>query len=260
MKPNISEFSYGYALTSELLNHFMLQTGEAPFFPSLLKEGKLGYDVKIPHRGLPIFLQFKLSDYMFYSSAKGSDLVAVPHYRMYLRPLKHSQLHNLLLALENTGNDVYYATPEFHQPHELNDAYAYTRVVKRSAFFRPKAIGRLPDNGQHFLIFGAGAKYGYRLSEPQRVSKEHGPTLFAEQIAARVRSDDARLLDTQYFRQLGDEMRELWEPSAQTMAPPERNVFVNTLESVRAQRGPLEYVSYVSRTLFDCQFLIALQE
>ena len=42
---------------------------------------------------------------------------------MRLRPLKHSQQHDLLLDLEQQGNDVYYAAPEFHLPDELNKAY-----------------------------------------------------------------------------------------------------------------------------------------
>jgi hypothetical protein len=44
MGPNISEFSFGYALTSELLNYYKLMATGAPVFPSLTAEGTLGYD------------------------------------------------------------------------------------------------------------------------------------------------------------------------------------------------------------------------
>ena len=57
MKPNISEFSYGYALTSELVRLFGIKGVGAPVFPSLKEEGSVGYDVQVP--GLPLFLQFK---------------------------------------------------------------------------------------------------------------------------------------------------------------------------------------------------------
>ncbi len=86
MKPNISEFSYGYALTSELVRLFGIKGVGAPVFPSLREEGNLGYDVQIP--GLPLFLQFKLSDEMVSSTAHQSDLLGVPHLRMHLRPLR----------------------------------------------------------------------------------------------------------------------------------------------------------------------------
>jgi hypothetical protein len=66
MRPLISEFSYGYALTEEIVSYHRHKMKVAPVFPSLYKEGKdgYGYDVSIDVLGIPIFLQFKLSDYM----------------------------------------------------------------------------------------------------------------------------------------------------------------------------------------------------
>ena len=80
MKPKFSEFSYGYAVTEELI-----KSGEVtapPEFPSLYAEGQLGggYDVKISF-GIPIFLQFKLSDYLSRSSAKEFKTIGGPYCR-----------------------------------------------------------------------------------------------------------------------------------------------------------------------------------
>lgn len=66
MKPNISEFSYGYALTDELVHASGITITGAPVFPSLYSEGQAGggWDVRIDRPGVPLFLQFKLSDKM----------------------------------------------------------------------------------------------------------------------------------------------------------------------------------------------------
>ncbi|MBH8615229.1 hypothetical protein I4N56_033470 [Pseudomonas mohnii] len=59
MTPNISEFSYGYAVTNEVVNLLGTSIAAAPQFPTLYAEGQAGggYDVKIVG-GIPIFLQF----------------------------------------------------------------------------------------------------------------------------------------------------------------------------------------------------------
>ena len=127
MKPNTSEFSYGYAVTDELIHRHGLPITASPVFPSLYQEGQIGggYDVHLPMMGLPLFLQFKLSDHMVRRSAREAQAghLSVPYYRMHLRPKRHSAQHEMLLNLENIGGPaVYYVAPAFHQSSELNDA------------------------------------------------------------------------------------------------------------------------------------------
>ena len=66
MKPDIAEFNYGYALTDELIHWHGAGITAVPIFPSLYDEGQPGggYDVKLDRGGIPLFLQFKLSDCM----------------------------------------------------------------------------------------------------------------------------------------------------------------------------------------------------
>src|SRR5262245_45681687 len=145
MNPDFSEFSYGYAVTEEMVASLKAVIIGAPIFPSLYEEGKKGggYDLKIPLAGKPIFLQFKLSDYLKKRSAKEHQQgkLRVPYYRMHLRPLRHSDQHNLLLDLDTSGETVFYIAPEFHLPEELNDHYLRKRVVQNSVAFRPRDIG-----------------------------------------------------------------------------------------------------------------------
>ncbi len=73
MKPDISEFSYAYALVEDLIVWQKTSLTAAPIFPSLIKEGRSGggYDVRLDRPSIPLFLQFRLSDYMTGPKAEG---------------------------------------------------------------------------------------------------------------------------------------------------------------------------------------------
>jgi hypothetical protein len=64
MKPDISDFSYGYAVTEALVKRWRPTLDTAPVFPSLIDQGGLGYDVSLVRQGIPYFLQFKLTECM----------------------------------------------------------------------------------------------------------------------------------------------------------------------------------------------------
>jgi hypothetical protein len=86
MKPDISEFSYGYALTDELIHWHGTGITAVPIFPSLYDERQPGggYDVKLDRGGIPLFLQFKLSDCMVRGTAQEvrSGSFSCPFYRI----------------------------------------------------------------------------------------------------------------------------------------------------------------------------------
>src|SRR5262249_10714370 len=128
MTPDLSEFSYGFALTHELVGRIG-PLRAAPIFPSLLEEGKAGggYDVNLNAPGFPLYLQFKRADCMTRSSAReiaqfGLPL-NLPYYRMKVTERKRSAQHELLLELDDGNNQVFYASPCFHTVPELNDAW-----------------------------------------------------------------------------------------------------------------------------------------
>ncbi len=172
MRPDISEFSYGYALTETLISTVPRRLKAAPVFPSLIEEGKTGgYDVELPFDGFPLFLQFKLADSMKRSSCIESKLGALhpPFFRMHLRPTKHSRQHPLLLALESSGAAVFYAAPYFSDTSELNKHYLSKTVATNSIFFRPSEIGPLPDDGDHHVAFARGKPAYLCSAEPRRI-------------------------------------------------------------------------------------------
>ena len=171
MKPEISEFSYGFALTNELVGWVALSA--APVFPSLIEEGKAGggYDVKLDRPGVPLFLQFKRSHCMVRRAAREYQAVRatggklnVPYYRFPITESSTSDQHEMLLALDNGSNLVFYAAPRFHRVNEINQAWSRTDVARRSLFVAPSAIGSL-DNAQHHVAFDGRSTW--LCSEPR---------------------------------------------------------------------------------------------
>lgn len=171
MKPEISEFSYGFALTNELVGWVALSA--APVFPSLIEEGKAGggYDVKLDRPGVPLFLQFKRSHCMVRRTAKEHQAVVavggtlnVPYYRFPITEAATSDQHELLLALDDGSNLVFYAAPRFHRRNEINQAWSRADVARRSLFVAPWTIGPL-DDAQHHVAFDSGNTW--LCSEPR---------------------------------------------------------------------------------------------
>lgn len=256
MHPDISEFSYGYALTETLISAVPGGLRAAPVFPSLLDEGKPGggFDVHLPFTGFPLFLQFKLSHRMVRDTAIEAQLNALkpPFYRMHLRPMKHSQQHPMLLALEASGAAVYYAAPYFHTPSELNDAYTRREVVQRSIFIRPSVIGALPDFDDHHVSFKRGS-----------------PTYLCSDDPKVLRRRD--LGDDEFKKELltGFEERDHLEPTKESATEwadrlegivQERSRYIEWIDagklSMLRDRHPLARFSYLARTFFGCNVVL----
>ncbi|MGN6528276.1 MAG: hypothetical protein ACTHL8_17945 [Burkholderiaceae bacterium] len=259
MKPDFSEFSYGYAVTEELVSKHKAAVIAAPLFPSLYEEGKSGggYDVKIPLVGKPVFLQFKLSDQLQRSNAKEyvSGLLGVPYYRMHIRPAKHSDQHNLLLDLESSGESVFYVAPEFHLPAELNAYYLSGTIVNNSAAFSPLAIGAMPDDDEHYIVFGRGTSTGYRCSdyskEVVKFDLENGLRPLLDARGARDRT-----LDEGGLRDISNRMLDVLASGEERLRSRQKSIDIPGLRKIVVDRDPLESIGYMARTFFDAELLI----
>lgn len=98
MESGFSEFTYGFAVTHELVTRWFGRSA-VPVFPSLIAEGRPGggYDVFLKKPGYPLFLQFKLSEFMSRRQSSEWRLFNSPYYRFWLRAPRHSDQHALLL-------------------------------------------------------------------------------------------------------------------------------------------------------------------
>jgi hypothetical protein len=253
MQPNISEFTYGYALTNELMRRHRLNRAGAPSFPSLQQEGQPGggYDVELPL--IALFLQFKLSHYMKGGNSKHAGVIGLPYYRAALRARKYSMQHELLLVLEAGANDVYYCAPRFHEFDELNEAFITRTVAARSIFFRPTDIGELPDDDEHFIAFKRNAARGFFCSDPKEIPPVSPDDIFSGRLGHR-RTD--RLLT--FYEALATELAQTFERSVtgRGRLDAQTRRLVDTSRRVPPGGRAEERAGLLSLTLFGCELLV----
>lgn len=263
MEATFSEFSYGYALTEELASGKWGTLIGTPIFPSLRKEGQSGggYDVQLPLMGTPLFLQFKLSHYLHRSNALEWSLFNSPYYRMYLRPLKYSNQHELLMTLEqNNIGGVFYVAPEFYLAHELNEAYLSKNVCEKSAYFSPCDIGSLPDDGPHYVVFGRSNAMAYLCSEePKTVSRFYYGEVFWESQLSRLRQRKSKVNEV-FFEEISYRMADTIQKRISSFDQME--IFQNEVRKKRETlREKAQFAAYLARAYFDAElFIIAEQD
>lgn len=262
MYPDFSEFSYGYAVTEEIVTKYKARVIGAPRFPSLYEEGKKGgYDVKIPLKGIPIFLQFKLSDYLERTNAKEhkSGLLGVPYYRMSLRPTRHSDQHQLLIALELSGETVFYITPEFHLSSELNKHYLNKQVLINSAAFSPTTIGLLPDQDDHYIVFKKWSAQGFMCSDDpipiRKVSLEGG---FSQALISQGIKE--RELGAKWLKTISEQLLNILESREAGLFQVELRRDAGGIREIASKRPTIEAIGYMCRTFFNTELIVLADE
>jgi hypothetical protein len=252
MKPDISEFSYGYALTEAFIFDANLPVVGAPIFPSLIEEGRSGgYDVGIQFQGLLLFLQFKLSHFMTRGTADETKrgLLDIPFYRMHLRPARHSRQHDMLLDLEATGEIALYAAPKFHLPAELNTAYLTRTMIQQSLFIRPSAIGPLPDDRDHHVSFRDGYPI-YFCSEPKKIRGEENSETALKELHDIIQHNEYKKYDSAVLNEIADQMLSIILRHQISLR---RATFSPEYSHKLKDMKPIEKLRYLSRTYFDCE-------
>lgn len=250
----LSEFSYGYALTEELVSGVSANVTAAPVFPSLYAEGQVGggWDVMIPYPVTPLFLQFKLTHYMLRRSAKERQLFRERYYRMHLRPSRFSDQHELLLAWEAAGNATFYAAPRFHTTSALNRAYLSRDVIACSAFFPPSIIGALPDQYDHYLAFNDTLLYF--CSEPRKLEYDFSGATHVRKFAELAHQAESKA-DKRLFLSLLDQMVAI---ISEARRPPEHLARLHDPEFreelSRAEAAGL--AAYTARAYFDTELVL----
>jgi hypothetical protein len=209
MTPEISEFSYGFALTNEIVGWTALKA--APIFPSLIEEGRKGggYDVRLDMPGVPLYLQFKRAECMSRRNSreigKHKLPLSLPFYRFAVTQAKKSQQHELLRALDDGTNEVYYAAPRFHEIDEINKAWRAQAVAHRSIFVRPQTIGALGAEAHHVAY---DSHRTYVLSEPRAIEPLSAADL-ANRLGVRLAEAKRPLRET--LIEMNTSLDQAWE-------------------------------------------------
>lgn len=254
MDLHFSEFSYGYAVTEEIAR-LGGPLAAAPVFPSLAEEGMAGrgYDVRInlAKPALPLFLQFKLSQYI---SRRRADQQEAPYwpgqkfFRVRLRTRRPNQ-HQLLLDLEAGGNQVYYVAPSFYLVSELNAHYSGRCVLAESAIVSPGTLGPYPEGEPHHFSFRhARDGMAYKFSEPEAFE--------FRSFAAIWDSYQARLLRASHDPDALPAGRLLERIQFSMLEALRRSEYEGLYIDPPGQFTLFEKVSYLARVAFDATFVL----
>src|SRR5215813_2773078 len=247
MKRKVSEFSYGFVLTHELVNAYGYLTTDSPQGSPIRKKKDPGDSEDEAPGGYPMFLQFKASEYMKRRNAGESKLVGLPYFRFALHRKTQSNQHQLLIELERKGCSVFYATPKIHEAVNLNSAFFDHQVVASSLFINPGEIGELPDNRPHRVVFSGRSEDVYVCSKPQRLGGVIHGAVFAAAVRRAVAEREAQSLDDEFFNRLAGDMVSLISPN--------RRIF-DELSGGKVEMSASTFANYVAKTLFDCELLI----
>jgi hypothetical protein len=256
MEPTFSEFSYGYAVTEELMNGALGRMIGRPMFPTQREEGRAGggYDVKmLPKVGVPLFLQFKRSDYLKRAYSKYWYLFNDYYYRIAVMRSKFSIQQELLIHLEMLGNDVYYIAPEFYTDDELTDYYTNKTVFSHSALFSPVDIGHLPDDSQHYIVFNHDPA-GYFCSEkPRQLNKVIKGYEFTELYSKTVETRSKKI-DSEFFDELIERTLGFLERSKI------KTDYIRQISDISRKSDSLgekaRFASFLTRAYFDVELFI----
>lgn len=139
MNCEFSEFQYGVSIFNEICNHKKFKIkGPFPFdMPSLRKEASIGYDLGL-ESFKPIFLQFKVPEYMIKSTAKQYNDFLSEFYRFEIRTKFTSSgksQHSLLYDLSQTKNNlVYYVAPFYYSNDDFRNYHLKSQTCDKSLF------------------------------------------------------------------------------------------------------------------------------
>ena len=173
-----------------------------------------------------------------------------PCYRMHLRSARSSRQHEMLLDLEETGQEVYYSAPMFHQPEELNDAFLQRSVRARSVWIRPTDIGLLPDDGDHHVSF---EPEGPRLlfSEPRKLKAKREFEEVATQLTNRLHERGRIDLSEEGVEELADAITSIAEKHSK-ISQRQREI---SREAARLA-APLQRVAYYASVFLESQLFV----
>ena len=255
MRPTISEFSYGFALTRELLQSPGLHIRAAPVFPTQFAEGQPGggWDVRLDRPGVPLFIQFKLCHRMVTTRCREATDAnfSTPCYRMYLRPAGISKQHQMLLDLEINDKEVYYCAPQFHRTAELNAAYVSGTVCSRTFWTRPSEIGTLPDDSEHHFSFERPGNRRARFSDYKEIETGREFSAVAQSLERLLKIQGELALQPERLEELLRVLRAIVGKRAPSRSED------GTLEPEPSDRStPLQRVAYYASMFFESQLFV----
>ena len=208
--------------------------------------------MRLDQSGLPLFLQFKLCHQMIRGNCREATQGSfeVPCYRMHLQSARSSRQHEMLLDLEQKGQEVYYVAPEFHLAEELNDAFLQRLVCERSLWIRPSDIGPLPDDGDHHVSFEPGGQWTL-FSEPTPFKAKRKFEDVATRLTSRLHERGRIEVAQEHLEGLADDIANIADKRHDIIQRPKDR----SKESERLA-APLQRIAYYASVFLESQLFI----
>lgn len=176
MRPDFSEFSYGYSLLREIEDRTIAAYGRAgsgrPILPSLREEKELGFDAAVASVGMALFLQFKVGEYVSRrhpNSATWPEYLQA-HYRFAIDTGHHQfdALCRLAALLRQFPAQVAYIAPRFHDASTLTSYHVAGVVLQHSYSCDPLQVDA--DGDVHYRSVRPDGADHRLFSEPRLTS------------------------------------------------------------------------------------------
>ena len=166
MKPEFNELDFSFCLTHELFNSYQNYIIGPPTHPSLVKEKELGYDIEIPFKGVSLFLQYKVAEFMKRRHPKNKwHFYNSKFYRFKIYPDTTSPQHNLLIELAEKEPLVYYCAPRFATKREYYDHFLNQNITNQSVFIPCNQFTRISGSVEHRITYNQAGTKGFFHSE-----------------------------------------------------------------------------------------------
>lgn len=163
MKSEFSETQFAFGVVHEILNRH--PNSWSIFFPTQRKENDCGYDVKLNHEVTPVYVQFKVAEYLNRSNARQKDTIGVPYFRFKIWPVSQSPQHNQLVHLAQKGNNVFYIAPKFYTQKDF-ESYFFNQKLLDYVLFSPcERLREIYGNENHCVIYNEKSTEGIMCSK-----------------------------------------------------------------------------------------------
>ena len=264
MRPEFSEFSYGFAFTDAFVRRRGRLT-TAPVFPSLRDERSKGWDVRLNLPGVSFFLQFKLSGRLIRRYATYWRTHNGPYFRVDITPRSRSPQHNHLKDLNDLGeNNVYYVAPLFYRMRQFNDAYVSNSIYQRSLLVPVSRLPRLVDDEAHHLTFARTNDLRWHTDEENL----HGQAIEGDFAAGHL---DAHIQDLfaqgsiepvsqRYFTNLRGRLEEILDSTRGIAFRPFEDLGAVSLDTDDPLEEPMSAIKYYLKTYFGLEMFMTYQE
>jgi hypothetical protein len=167
MRPSFSELQYSYSVTKEIEDKMLPISLGVPYFPSLREEYRKGYDVLFNTSVAPIYLQYKVSDFMQTKRANHWDLFNDKYYKFDIYHPSKSPQHNLLKDLSKINTHVYYCASAIFKYEDFTRFHLSKQICRNSVFINFNQLPIIFD--KHTIIFNKSKTKGYFCSEPKEI-------------------------------------------------------------------------------------------